>query len=225
MSANQPSVPTLDYQEGQHTRNLSGPNKNLLLKTAYLLLSFPLGILYFVFLVTGLTLSAGLMITFIGFPLLIIVLMATKAFIRLEKRMARAFTGNSGHEPETAYDQPKLSIFRQAWNLLKDPQTYSDVFCLLLRFPLGILNFVVVVTFVSVTVAMIASPLVFVVLNRTIDVDIFENSLFYLLGIKGSSWMEAWVYTGVGLLFIPLTVKVINGLTAITARSLALFSK
>jgi len=42
----------------------------------YLLLAFPLGIFYFVFLVTGLSLGFGLFITLLGIPILVGVLAA-----------------------------------------------------------------------------------------------------------------------------------------------------
>ena len=42
------------------------------LNMIYLLISFPLGIAYFVFLVTGISLGLGLVITLIGIPLLVL---------------------------------------------------------------------------------------------------------------------------------------------------------
>ena len=51
----------------------------------YLLLSFPLGIFYFVFLVTGLALGFGLSITLLGIPLLIGVLAAAYGLGEFER--------------------------------------------------------------------------------------------------------------------------------------------
>ncbi len=46
------------------------------LNLLYLLLAFPLGLAYFVFLVTGLSLGFGLIITLAGIPILVLMLVA-----------------------------------------------------------------------------------------------------------------------------------------------------
>ncbi|WP_040952215.1 sensor domain-containing protein [Gorillibacterium massiliense] len=209
-----------------HAQNPPKPRKAAFLyKIVYLLLSFPLGIFYFVFLVTGLSVSVGLMITLIGFPLLVIVLTASRGFIHLERQLARPFLSTALPEKETVREELKLPLFQQIWSMLKNPRSYTDMLCLFLRFPLGIINFVFVVTFLSVTIACISSPLVYYILEQTLNIDIFENSLFHLLNLPYSTWTEAWCYTAVGLLLIPVTVKVVNGLTFLTAHSLAPFSR
>jgi hypothetical protein len=191
----------------------------------YLLLSFPLGILYFVFLVTGLSLSAGLMVTLIGFPLLTAVLAGAQAFIRLEKRLASDWLHLSFPATDAPREPLNLSFLRRAWALLKDPQTYMSVLWLLLRFPLGILNFVVTVTLGSVTVGLISTPLVYYVLNRTLDINIFynNNDVFNLLGFHLSPWTEAWLCMGIGLLLVPVAIKALQALTMLSAKSLYLF--
>ena len=51
----------------------------------YLLLAFPLGIFYFVFLVTGLSLGFGLFITLMGIPILVGVLAAAYGMGEFER--------------------------------------------------------------------------------------------------------------------------------------------
>ena len=58
------------------------------LNLLYLLLSFPLGIAYFVFLITGLSLGAGLLVIFVGVPILIGVLFACQGLGAFERLMA-----------------------------------------------------------------------------------------------------------------------------------------
>ena len=50
---------------------------------AYLLLSFPLGVFYFVFLITGISLGVSLAIIWIGIPIFIGVLMLSRTFANL----------------------------------------------------------------------------------------------------------------------------------------------
>jgi hypothetical protein len=53
----------------------------------YLLLSFPLGVFYFVFLVTGLSLGFGLLVVWIGVPILIMVLAGSWVLCRFEQEV------------------------------------------------------------------------------------------------------------------------------------------
>jgi hypothetical protein len=50
----------------------------------YLVLGLPLGIVSFTFAVTMLSLSAGLAITFVGIPLFVLMLVASRWFARIE---------------------------------------------------------------------------------------------------------------------------------------------
>ena len=62
--------------------------KQTYLNLAYLLLAFPLGIIYFVFLVTGFSLGFGLIVTFLGIPILLGMLAATWGIAAFERQLA-----------------------------------------------------------------------------------------------------------------------------------------
>src|SRR5689334_15764294 len=59
----------------------------------YLLLSLPLGILYFVALVTGIALGVSLTIVWIGIPILLFMLSLMRSMIDLELRQAERWLG------------------------------------------------------------------------------------------------------------------------------------
>jgi len=54
----------------------------------YLLLSFPLGIFYFVFLVTGFSLGFGLLITLMGIPILVGMIAASYGLGEFEREVS-----------------------------------------------------------------------------------------------------------------------------------------
>ena len=58
------------------------------LKILYLLLALPLGTFYFVFLVTGFALGVGLLIVWIGFPILLLVILAVYGLTGFERLLA-----------------------------------------------------------------------------------------------------------------------------------------
>ena len=126
------------------------------LNIVYLLLAFPLGTFYFVFLVTGLSLGFGLIITLVGIPILLLVLSGSWVLCRFERQVAITLLNE---------DIP-LSVSRPAsgglWSrvkaLLKDRVTWTGVLYLFLKFPLGIVTFTIAVTLIAVTVGLLAAP-------------------------------------------------------------------
>ena len=139
----------------------------------YLLLSFPLGIAYFVFLVTGLSVGFGLIVIWVGFPILALVLAGTWVLSRLEQettsRMLKldipaiAFPRSS--DPLSANDaglSVTERVFVRTWRQFKahlsDRLTWTGMLYLFLKFPVGIASFVIVVTLVSLTAALLGAP-------------------------------------------------------------------
>lgn len=128
------------------------------LRILYLLLSFPLGIGYFVFLVTGLALGFGLMITWLGIPILLLVLAVTWVLTQFERALAILLV-QVDIPPITSPIVPDVGWWSRLKTHLKNPLTWTGMVYLLLKFPLGIASFVAVVTTVSVSVAFITAPL------------------------------------------------------------------
>ncbi|MFC1994996.1 sensor domain-containing protein [Chloroflexota bacterium] len=123
---------------------------------AYLLLAFPLGIFYFVFLVTGLSLGFGLIITLLGIPILLLVLKGSWALCRFERQVAITLLNEdiplSVSRPESA------GLWARVKSLLKDSATWTGVLYLFLKFPLGIATFTITVTLIALTVGLLAAP-------------------------------------------------------------------
>ena len=144
------------------------------LNALYLLLSFPLGIAYFVFLVTGLSVGFGLLVIWVGVPILALVLAGSWVLTRLEQattsRMLKldipaiAFPRIS--DPLSAGDAGGLSItervFVRTWRQFKahlsDRLTWTGMLYLFLKFPVGVASFVIVVTLASLTAALLGAP-------------------------------------------------------------------
>ena len=109
----------------------------------YLLLSFPLGIFYFVFLVTGFSLGFGLLITLMGIPILVGMIAASYGLGEFEREVS-----NQLLETSIAHTD-RISLAEGFWAKLKElvvsSETWKRVFYLLLKFPFGIVGFVFVV--------------------------------------------------------------------------------
>ncbi|WP_338697395.1 sensor domain-containing protein [Streptomyces sp. Q6] len=110
---------------------------------AYLLTSFPLAVLGFVYAVTALSLGAGLTVTVIGLPLIAVALMGARLLGRLERGRARALLGVRIDEPSPLPVRRGDGFFGRLWNALKDPVGWRAMLYAVMRLPWGILTFVV----------------------------------------------------------------------------------
>ena len=126
------------------------------LNMAYLFLSFPLGIIYFVALTTGLSVGLGTLVIWIGLFVLLGTLLAVRGGLLLEKLLARGMLQTS--VMSTAPQRPPAtSTLDRAKRLVSDKRTWLGILYLLIKFPLGMISFTMVVLVISVA-SCLASP-------------------------------------------------------------------
>jgi Putative sensor len=121
------------------------------------LLGLPLGIAYFVWLVTGLSVGLGLVITLLGIPILTLVLANVRPLLMAERGLANALLGT--RLPPVAIAPRGDGWFGRLKAYWTDGVTWRGVGYLLLRFPVGIFTFTVAVTAFSVAAWGLAAPL------------------------------------------------------------------
>jgi signal transduction histidine kinase len=123
----------------------------------FLLLSFVLGLFWFITLVTLISLGFGLAITFIGLPLLAATAVLWTWGARAERWRVGVVTGVPIDQP---YRQlPEGPLLRRLRAFATDPPVWRDLGYLLLLFPLGIIEFVVLMLCIFVPLGMLMQPL------------------------------------------------------------------
>jgi two-component system phosphate regulon sensor histidine kinase PhoR len=132
------------------------------LRIAYLLLAFPLGTLYFVVIITGLATGAGLAIVIVGFPILIVTLLAWLLFGRIERELAIHLLG-AQIRPMSIPDPIRRSAWQRLLKVLGDPVTWKSLAYLLLEFPFGVFSFTVAIILVTVSLSLILYPVEYAV--------------------------------------------------------------
>ena len=121
----------------------------------YLVLGLPLGVAFFTFAVTGLSLAAGLAIMLIGVPVLVLTLLASRWIARLERARARLVVA----EPIPA-DRPLAGgAVERSKALLRDRSTWTGAARSLLLLPVGTAGFTAAVTLWSAALGFLTSPL------------------------------------------------------------------
>ena len=121
----------------------------------YLVLGLPLGIVTFTLAVTGLSLAAGLAITLVGIPVLVLTLLAARWIAKLE----RARAGLVVDEPIPAERPLSGGVVERSKALLRDRSAWTGTAWSLLLLPIGTAGFTVAVTLWSTALGFLTSPL------------------------------------------------------------------
>ncbi len=172
------------------------------LNLIYLLLSFPLGIFYFVFLVTGLSLGFPLIIVWVGILILAAVFATSWGLTAFERGMAISIL-HVKIPPMSRPTQPSAGFWQRIKEYLTNPVTWKGLLYLFCRFPLGILNFTLVVTVLAIVLAMIAAPFTY-------------SWATYDLGFMVvNSLSDALLVLIVGVILAPAGLHLLNFLTRI----------
>ena len=189
----------------------------------YLLLSFPLGIGYFVFLVTGISLGVGLVIVWVGIPILVLVLTGSWALCQFERLVAIGLLkedipsmARSDHRSEQPEDGgpslgPEERLLIGAWRRLKahlaDRLTWTGILYLFLKFPVGVASFTIVVTLVAVSFSMMGAPFYYRV-DDGIDIGIWQVDALW----------EALILTLIGVPAAFISLHIMNGTAFLSGR-------
>lgn len=176
------------------------------LNILYLLLAFPLGTAYFVFLVTGLSLGFGLIITLLGIPILITVLAASWGLCSFERVITNAMLGEE-------IPKPASPLLPEGWwprfkAHMSNRLTWTGVIYLLIKFPLGVATFSIAVTLISTTLGLLCAPLYYSFVNLEIE-------RFTVGGTTYGGWNidtlpEALLMTLIGIPLIFISLLLMN---------------
>ena len=189
-------------------RRLFGPiiSPRTYLRTAHLLLMFPVGIAYFVGLVVSFAVGGALIWTIVGPVVLLAALFLTRWAGDIEAWMVRHVTPIELRRPPTAIERGE-SFRSQVWTRLIDPTTWTGVVYLLVQFPIGIAAFVTVVVVGAVSAAFIGAPFALMFGSEEIDLGftVLETST------------EALWLVPVGMLALFVGIHVLNIASAVHA--------
>ncbi|WP_329571299.1 sensor histidine kinase [Streptomyces sp. NBC_01361] len=124
----------------------------------YLLLSLPISIITFVYAVTMVSLGAGLLITFLGIPVLAGALAGARGFAAMERARARALLGIDVGTPAPLRPRAHGPM---AWMgaLLKSGESWRNLLYTVVHFPWAVFAFNVALVFWTVGWSLLTYPL------------------------------------------------------------------
>ena len=155
----------------------------------FMLVSLPLGIIYFTWAVTGLSLSLGLSVLIFGLAFFLLFISSVRAVALVECRIIEALLG------ERMPRRPAMVLPRGGWIsrvkfYLTDPRTWLTILYMVLCLPLGILYFTIATVFLSLALTLPLAPFAQLLFDYPI-VQIFDNKYFLplwsfpFLGVAG----------------------------------------
>ena len=174
------------------------------LNIIYLLLAFPLGTAYFVFLVTGLSVGFGLSITLVGIPFLLLMLGGSWALCNFERKIAIAMLKED--IPPSSSQPTSKGLWPRVKAHLADRVTWTGVLYLLLKFPVGTATFIIAVTLISITLGLLTAPI-----------------YYSFADINWSVWTvdtlwEAFILTLIGIPMVFISLHLMNGAALASGR-------
>ncbi|MFR0359053.1 sensor histidine kinase [Streptomyces sediminimaris] len=181
---------------------------------AYVLLSLPIGVALFVYAVTMVSLGAGLLVTFLGVPVLAAGLAGCRGIAALERTRARALLGLEVADPEPLRMR-KSGVMAWMGAVLKSGTSWRTLLYALLQFPWSVFSFVVALNFWAYGWALLTYPLwfwLFPVYGGQGGLQLYGDSSH---SVYLDNPFEITVTALVGLVFTLATPWIVRALTTV----------
>jgi uncharacterized membrane protein len=124
----------------------------------FMLLCLATGIIYFVFAIVGLSMSAGLAVLIIGVPFFLMFMAVGRVVSLAEGRLIEAMTGvRMPRRP--VYPGTALTFWARIGEMLRDRRTWTTIAYFILMLPIGLTYFVIALVGLTVSLAFIALPI------------------------------------------------------------------
>lgn len=160
----------------------------------YLILSLPIGILYFTYVVAGLSVGFALSFTLIGIPLLVLVLYGSREILKWEALLVHRLLGVSISIAEVS-QRPRMSSWEETKHRLTSSHYWRAMIFLILKLPLGIFS-------CSGGIVLTVTPLSFILQPVT-----YTFSDNYFITGKTDTIEEAVLSCVIGFILIPFCIQ------------------
>lgn len=174
----------------------------------FMLLSLVTGIFYFTVTVTGLSMSAGLMVMIIGIPFFLLFVGFTRVLALAEGRLVEGLLGQRMPR-RPLYPSKGLRIIERIKEMLVDRRTWTTMFYFLLMLPLGILYFVIALTGISVSLGLVGGSIAGLLLEAGVGSGgiSLDDQIFF-----APSPLMAPVIMVLGVLLLTVVMHLVRGI-------------
>jgi two-component system phosphate regulon sensor histidine kinase PhoR len=178
----------------------------------YLLLTFPLGLVYFILVVLGISLGIGLLVLIIGLPLILLFLIIWWQLAVFERAMTIAWL-HITIPPLSVAHAAKGSWLGQVQVRLTNAMTWKTLAYLFLKFPFGVLAFSLLITLgtlmlalglVGAVLGIVAAPFIYLALltkGKDVTGSMVINYLLICCSGYGVLWFPLILFNSLATLW------------------------
>lgn len=152
-----PTRPRWQHLLGDLLRDLTDPSTYKM--GLYLLLTFPLGLIYFIVLLTGFSTGASLLVIAVGVPILVLTMLMALAFAKLERTLAQKLLNLHLPHDSTVEQLRRNGWWRWLSKTMAELSTWKALLFLTLKLPLGGVALVALLGFGGASVGLLFAPL------------------------------------------------------------------
>lgn len=229
----QPSLPSRDISRVLG-RVLRAPGKHQTYRNlCYLMVMFPLGIVYFILLTVGFMTGIPLMVVVIGIPILVLVLAVVVGLARLERTLVRVLLGVAVPTPSVEID---LDLWERLKRLMIGLRTWKAVAYLMSEFVYGTVVFALLAPLLATGGSFFFAPLYyqqapvvaygpFRLGDLTLDIVFGWNNL--LVGLTKTFQIGSWqietlpgalLVASFGIVLLLVSLQLSNALAQVWGR-------
>jgi signal transduction histidine kinase len=187
--------------------------------TAYVLIGFPLGIIAFVLVITGVSLGGGLLITLLGIPVLVGTLFVARGLAEVERLRMLPVLRQPRLRVQYRHAPADAGWWRRMFTPLGDMQAWLDLLHAVLRFPVNVAAFCIVITWWATALG----GLTYIFWDWALPHEEANRELPEILGFADTPANRISVYLIVGILFtltLPFVTRACALVEAYLGRAL-----
>lgn len=173
----------------------------------YMLLALATGIFYFVWAVTGVSLSAGFSVLIIGIPFIVLFLGTVRALSLIEGRIVEAMLGVRMPRRPPYPAQSAQSLMKRIGTMFSDARTWTTLLYMILMLPLGIVYFTLTVTLMAVSIAFIGAPVAYIFDDVSDHITINWGA-----GAHVPGWGDVFLLCIIGIVLLFVTLHLVRAL-------------
>ncbi|HXC54012.1 MAG TPA: sensor domain-containing protein [Rhizomicrobium sp.] len=158
----------------------------------YMLLALPTGIFYFVWSVVGISMSFGFAILIIGIPFFLLFIASIRVLAHVEGRIVEALLGVRMPRRLPASPGADEGLWSKIKETFSDIRTWSSLFYMLLRLPLGIIYFVIGVVGLALSLGVTAGAIAALITGES------------HVQISNAPYLQHFLHTAPGLIVFGL---------------------
>jgi uncharacterized membrane protein len=175
----------------------------------FMLLALPTGIFYFVWSIAGISLSLGFAILIIGVPFFLLFVGSIRVLSHVEGRIVEALLGVRMPRRLPATTPADAGLWTMIKETLSDVRTWSSLFYMLIRLPLGIIYFVVALIGMIVPLSVTGTALYALITNDASHIN-----------VDGAPYIDHFLHTAPGLIVFALAGVLVFFLALHVARAI-----